>query len=38
MLPFKWLCEKTPGQSPWYPPTVRVFRNLDEYRRTSKEC
>lgn len=34
MLPFKWLCEKTPGKTPWYGDHVRVFRNLDEYRRT----
>ena len=32
MLQFKWWCEPG-GETPWYPPTVRVFRNLDEYRR-----
>jgi hypothetical protein len=35
MLPFKWLCEKTPGKTPWYGDHVRIFRNLDEYRRCS---
>lgn len=32
MLPFKWLCEALPGETPWYGPNVRVFRNMREYR------
>ena len=35
LLPFKWWCEPMAGQTPWYGPHVRVFKNLDEYRRTS---
>jgi hypothetical protein len=35
LLPFKWHCEPMLPQTPWYGPHVRVFRNLDEYRRMS---
>lgn len=33
LLPFKWYCDKTPGRSVWYGDNVRVFRDLQEYRR-----
>jgi hypothetical protein len=36
LLPFKWWNEKDQGKTWWYGPHVRVFRNLDEYRRASK--
>lgn len=32
MLPFKWLCEKTPSKTPWYGDHVRVWKNLAAYK------
>lgn len=35
LLPFKWWNEAMRGETPWYGKNVRVFKNLDEYRRCS---
>jgi hypothetical protein len=32
LLPFKWWCEPMHGRTPWYPDSVRVFRNINEYK------
>jgi hypothetical protein len=37
LLPFKWHCEPMFGKTPWYGDNVRVFRDLDEYRRQARK-
>jgi hypothetical protein len=33
LLPFKWYCEPMLPKTPWYPDSVTVYRNMEEYRR-----
>lgn len=35
LFPFKWICEKTPGRTPWYG-SARTYTNLNDYRARNK--
>jgi hypothetical protein len=30
ILPWKWVCKKTPGRTPWYP-SARVYKDIDDF-------
>ena len=36
IFPWKWICQKTPGRTPWYD-AARVYENIDAYRTAIRQ-